>query len=157
MWQVTWMLNLMPDWVFHTLLIASVIGVVVSYVLKRIPFINQYNTPLRIVSILLIIGSVWILGGRDVQHAWEEKVKEMETKVAEAEAKSKETNVQIETKVVTKTKLVKEKGAAIVQYIDREIVKDKEVIKFIENCPIPDSIIKAHNAAATNQPIEEKK
>ena len=34
------------------------------------------------------------------------------------------------------------------------MVKDREVVKFVENCPIPGIIIKTHNAAALNQPIE---
>jgi hypothetical protein len=41
--------------------------------------------------------------------------------------------------------------------VDREVVRDLEVIRFVENCPIPDVIINTHNAAARNQPIEEKK
>jgi hypothetical protein len=157
MWQIVWMLNLLPDWVFHMLLIAGIVGIIASYILKRIPFVNTYNTSLRILSILIIIGTVWVEGGRDVQHAWEEKLKEAEEKVAVAEAKSKEENVRIETKVVKKLELVRERGADIIQYVDREVVKDKEVIKFVEQCPIPEIILKTHNAAALNQPVEEKK
>jgi hypothetical protein len=41
--------------------------------------------------------------------------------------------------------------------VDREVVKNQEVIRFVENCPIPDAIINTHNAAALNRPIEEKK
>jgi hypothetical protein len=38
------------------------------------------------------------------------------------------------------------------------VVKKEEVVKFIENCPIPKDIIDAHNAAATlNKAIEAKK
>jgi hypothetical protein len=36
-------------------------------------------------------------------------------------------------------------------------VKNQEVIKFVDNCPIPEIIINTHNAAALNRPIEEKK
>ena len=57
-----------------------------------------------------------------------------------------------------KTKVVKEKGRDIIQYIDREIVKKEEIVKFVENCPIPKDIIDAHNAAATlNKATEVKK
>ncbi len=77
---------------------------------------------------------------------------------SEIEEKSKEKNVEIQEKVVTQTKVVKEKGKDIIQYIDREVVKKEEVVKFIENCPIPKDIIDAHNAAATlNKAIEAKK
>jgi len=157
MWQIVWMLNLLPDWVFHTLLLVSAGGVVASYILKKIPFVNTYNTPIRLISVLVFIATVWIEGGRDVQHAWEAKVADMEAKVAKAEEASKEVNTVIQTKVVKKLELVRERGSDIIQYVDREVVKDKEVIKFVENCPIPDIIIKTHNAAALNQPVEEKK
>ena len=37
-----------------------------------------------------------------------------------------------------------------------EVFKDKEVIKFVESCPIPPVIINTINAAAKNQPIQLK-
>jgi hypothetical protein len=157
MWQITWLLNLLPDWVFHTLLISSILLVVASYILKRIPFIDQYNGPLRIVGIVLIIFTVWVEGGRDVQHAWESKVKDLEEKVAMAETKSQEANIIIKEKIVKKLELVRTRGDDIIKYVDREVATDKEVIKFVENCPIPEKIIKAHNAAATNTPISTER
>ena len=81
----------------------------------------------------------------------------MQVKVAEAEAKSQETNIQIVTKTVNKLELVRTKGQDIINYVDREVVKDREVIKFVENCPIPQIIINTHNTAALNQPIEANK
>ena len=157
MWQITWILNLLPDWVFHALLAAGTMGIISSYLLKKIPFIKIYNVPLRILSVLLVIITVWIEGGRDVQHAWESKVADMESKVAAAETKSQETNVIIKEKIIKKLELVRTRGDDIIKYVDREVVTDREVIKFIENCPIPDKVIKAHNAAALNTPIEESK
>ena len=61
-------------------------------------------------------------------------------------------------KIVRKDKIIKQKGDDIIKYIDREIVKKEEVIKYIENCPVPKDIIDAHNAAATlNKAAEAKK
>ena len=91
------------------------------------------------------------------QAEWEARVKDLEVKVAEAEAKSQETNVQIVTKTVKKLELVRTRGEDIIRYVDREVVKDQEVIKFVENCPIPEIIISTHNAAALNKIIEDKK
>jgi hypothetical protein len=82
----------------------------------------------------------------------------MEEKVAAAEAKASEKNVQIEEKIVEKTKVVKEKGDEVIKYIDREVVKKEEVIKFVENCPIPKDIIDLHNKAIEMaKPQGEKK
>jgi hypothetical protein len=80
--------------------------------------------------------------------AWRDKVKESEARVAIAEAQSKETNTVIEQKVVEKTKVIKGKTEYITQYLDREIIKNQEIIKYIENCPLPKEIIDIHNQAA---------
>jgi hypothetical protein len=159
------MLNLLPDWFFHTLLIGSILIVIASYILRKIPFVSQYNIPLRLVGTLLIILSVWIEGGRDVQHAWEAKVKDLEEQVAAAQVESQKTVVVIKEKIIRKLREVKVRGDDIIKYIDREVAVDKEVIKFVEHCPIPDAIVKAHNEAAadirlkldTNLTIKEKK
>jgi hypothetical protein len=96
---------------------------------------------------VLVLG-VYLEGGLADYKEWELKVKEMEAKVAQAEAKSANVNTEIQEKVVEKTKVVREKGRTIVQYVDKEIVKKEEIIKYIENCPVPKDIIDIHNQAA---------
>lgn len=79
---------------------------------------------------------------------WRQRVAELEKQVAEAEAKSAKVNVEVQTRVIEKTRVVREKGDEIIKYVDREVVKNNEVVKYIENCPVPSTIIDAHNAAA---------
>jgi len=74
-----------------------------------------------------------------------------------AQQQSAEVNTEIVTRVVTQTKIVRERGNDIIKYVDREVVNNQEVIRFVENCPIPEIIVNTHNAAARNRPIEEKK
>ena len=81
------------------------------------------------------------------EEKWNAKVKELEVKVAEAEAKSAKENVKIVEKIVYKDKIVKQKGDEIIQYIDKEVVKKEEIVKYIENCPVPEEIINLHNEA----------
>ena len=158
MWQIMWMFNLMPDWFYHLIVILSILGLIVASVLKFVPFVSTYRLPIQVISVLLLVFGVWMEGGIVNEAKWEARVKELEEKVKIAEEKSTEKNVEIQEKVITQTKVVKEKGRDIIQYIDREVVKKEEVVKFIENCPIPKDIIDAHNAAATlNKAIETKK
>lgn len=158
MWQIMWMFNLMPDWFYHLIVILSILGLIVASVLKFVPFVSTYRLPIQVISTLLLVFGVWMEGGIVNEAKWEARVKELEEKVKIAEEKSTEKNVEIQERVVTQTKVVKEKGRDIIQYIDREVVKKEEVVKFIENCPIPKDIIDAHNAAATlNKAIEVKK
>ena len=152
-----WLINFLPNWIFHAILLAGILGLLASFVLKFIPFFSIYNLPIQVSAILLIVFGVWFEGAMSNQAEWEAKVAELQIKVAEAEAKSQETNVQIITKTVKKLELVRTRGNDIINYVDREVVKDKEVIKFVEVCPIPQIIINTHNAAALNQPVEVNK
>jgi L-cysteine desulfidase len=90
--------------------------------------------------------------------SWRAKVAEAEARVAVAEQKSQETNTVIEQKIVEKTKIIKGKTEYITQYLDREVVKKEEIIKYIEQCPVPKEIIDIHNQAAEmNKAAESKK
>lgn len=152
-----WIMNFLPDWIFHAILAAGVLGLLGTFVLRFIPFFKIYELPIQICSILVISIGVWFEGAMSNQAAWEARVAEMQAKVAEAEVKSQEANIKIVTKTVKQLELVRTRGDDIINYVDREVVKDKEVIKFVENCPIPQIIINTHNAAALNQPIEANK
>ena len=72
----------------------------------------------------------------------------MEEKVAAAEAQSKQENVKIVEKIVTKTQVIKTRGQDIVKYVDREIVKYDTKFAPGGECEIPKEFIKAHNDAA---------
>jgi L-cysteine desulfidase len=101
---------------------------------------------------------VWLRGGYDTEMAWRAKVAEAEARVAVAEQKSQEINTVIEQKIVEKTKVIKGKTEYITQYLDREVVKKEEIIKYIEQCPVPKEIIDIHNQAAEmNKAAEGKK
>jgi L-cysteine desulfidase len=100
------------------------------------------------VGIVLLVLGVWLRGGYDVEMSWRAKVAEAEARVAVAEQKSQEINTVIEQKIVEKTKVIKGKTEYITQYLDREVVKKEEIIKYIEQCPVPKEIIDIHNQAA---------
>lgn len=115
---------------------------------------------MKIGGAVALVLSVWMLGAASNEAKWEARVKELEEKLLVAEAESKKVNEVVTEKVVTQTKVVKEKGRDIIKYIDRwntkevivdgpERIKREEVIKYIEMCPVPEAIIDAHNAAAT--------
>jgi hypothetical protein len=156
-----WILHLLPDsliaWVVNLILITGAAITAAGFFVRFIPFVNQYRMPVQIAGILLLTTGVYFEGGYTTEMAWRERVREVEAKLAAAEKQSAEVNTEIVTKIVTQTKIVRERGDAIIKYVDREVVKDQEVIRFVENCPIPEIIVNTHNAAAQNRPIEEKK
>jgi hypothetical protein len=145
-----WILSILPNWVIHAFLFAGLAGTIAGFVLGMIPVIKQYIIPIRIISLVILSISLFLEGGLSENQAWELRVKEMEAKVAKAEAISATENTKLLEKVVTKTQYVKGKTEYITRYLDREVVKNSEVIKFIEQCPaIPQAILKSHNEAAT--------
>ena len=173
--QIGWMIGLVPDAVlsglYWLIIAAGVTGVLAGWLGKWIPFYGNYVKILQPVGIVLLVLGVWLRGGYDTEMAWRTKVAEAEARVAAAEQKSQETNTVIEQKIVEKTKVIKGKTEYITKYIDKletkEIIKEiqgpervriEEVIKYIEQCPVPKEIINIHNQAADlNKAAEVKK
>lgn len=146
-----WILQWLPNWIFYAVLIAGVFGLVVSYFIRFlsfIPLLYVYKTPIQLSSIIAISIGTFMSGAIYDNAAWLSRVKEMEAKVAAAETQSKEENVKIVEKVVTKTQVIKTRGEDIVKYIDREIVKYDEKFSKGGVCEIPQEFIDAHNRAA---------
>ena len=152
MWQFQWIISLIPDavlnWVYWAIIAIGLTGVLAGWVGKFIPFYGNYVKILQPIGIVLLVLGVWLRGGYDVEMSWRAKVAEVEAKIAIAEKQSQETNTVIEQKIVEKTKVIKGKTEYITQYLDREVIKKEEIIKYIEQCPVPKEIIDVHNQAA---------
>lgn len=166
-----WLLSFLPtaflEFIINAVLVASVVGVVIGFVGSKLPFVGSYSTIIKYASIVLFCIGLYWKGGFSVEKEWRARVEEMQEKVRLAEEKSQQTNVEIETKIVEKTKVVKEKGKIQIEYINRlvkgdtvEIVKDmseeqkkdfltkqKELQDALKNCPVPRIIIEEHNKA----------
>ena len=137
-----WILQWLPNWIFYAVLLVGVFGLVMSYFLRFIPFLYMYKTPIQIGSLVTIVIGTFMAGAIHDNAAWVERVEEMKAKVAEAEAKGKEETVRVETKVVTKTEVIKQKAQVVKQYIDREVAK------YDNTCAIPKEFVKAINDAS---------
>ena len=144
-----WILSILPDAAIHIIFGLGILGTIAGFVLGFIPLIKAYRLAIQVISLLVLVFGVYLEGGLADYKEWELKVKEMEAKVAQAEVQSANKNIEIQEKVVEKTKVIREKGRDIIKYIDKEVVKKEEVIKYVENCPVPQEIIDAHNKAAT--------
>ena len=143
-----WILYLLPSWYTHAVPVLGIVLILISMFLKVIPFISTYYIPLRIIGLVTLLFGIFFEGvmysGKDLH----DKIKELEAKVVAAEAKSAEVNTKIVEKIVTKQKIVKERGADIIKYVDKEIIKYD--VKFAPGgqCEIPKEFISIHNKAA---------
>lgn len=140
-----WIINWLPEAFVHMIFLAGVLGTIAGFVLGFLPFVGKYKLPIQIISLLLLSLGVYLEGGLAEKAKWELRVKEMEAKVAAAQAESQKTNVQIVEKIVTEKEYIKVKGAKVVEYIDREVKV------FDTNCTIPEVAIKAHDMSAGNE------
>ena len=152
-----WLLHFLPDsfiqFIVHAILVAGIVGTFLSFfvvnkILRAVPALSQYVTIAQIISALTLVAGVYFEGGYSAEMQWRARVAEAEAKVVIAEQQAKTANVELDKKGHEKVKVIKEKGIVVKQYIDRE------VIKYDSTCNIPNEVIKAHNAAATNEGIK---
>ena len=153
-----WVLHFLPDgflqFIVNAVLVAGIVSTLIfcfflNNVLRFFPPLAAYYKALQIGSIVVLLAGVYFKGGYATEMIWREKVKEVEAKLALAEAESKKETVKIVERVVKKTEVIQRRGKDIVQYIDREVTK------YDNSCVIPKEFIKAHNDAAS--PVEVKK
>lgn len=154
-----WILHLLPDemllGVINSILILGVILSVLGFlVLNKLllwfpPLANFYKL-LQIVGIGLLVSGVYLKGGYSTEMEWRSRVVELEKKLQVAEQRSKDVTTDIQARVITKVKVIKEKGKTI--YIDRPAIQE-----FDKTCPIPKEVISIHNEAVDMNLVVEKK
>lgn len=139
-----WILEWLPNWIFYLILLIGLIGFLITYLLKFIPIpaLYMYRTPIQLVSVIFMVIGVYMSGSIANNEAWEAKVKEVQAKLAEAEAQSAKETIKIVEKVVVQEKIIRQRGQDIVTYVDREVVK------YDNKCEIPPPFVDALNKAA---------
>ena len=143
-----WILQWLPNWIFYVVLLSGLLGLLATYVMKFIPFVYMYRTPIQAVAIIAIVIGTYMSGAISNEEAWQARVTEMEAKVAAAEAQAAKENVKIVEKIVKKTEIVRIQGQQVTQYIDREVIKYDEKFRPGGQCELPQQFIKALNDAA---------
>jgi hypothetical protein len=146
MWQIQWLLQLIPDsifvWITYLLFGAGVILYVASKLVSWIPLMGQYRLPAELVGIVALVIAAYFYGGI----SYREQIAEMKQRVKIAEEKSQQVNTVIETKIIEKVKVVKENV-----YITREIVRDTAGRQLDAQCSLPRSTVSLHDSASGNE------
>ena len=137
-----WLLSLLPDFVYHLLLVISIVAFAASYFLKMIPFVSANAEVVRIISLAVMIFAVWMEGGIANEAKWKARVAELEIKVAAAEKAAAEANGKIETVYVDRVRVVKE-----VQYVVQARIA-KDAAKIDLTCRVDPEAIDILNQAA---------
>jgi hypothetical protein len=137
-----WILNWLPNFIFHLIVIVAILGLIASQFFSFIPFIKQYAIPVKIVSIIALVIGVWFEGGISTNDSWLAKVKEMEIKVAKAEAQSSEANVKIVTKIIEKEKIIKETTNENIQAVTKYVT---------DECKLSNVAVSLHDSSSRNE------
>jgi hypothetical protein len=152
-----WILHFLPDgmldFVINTVLVIGFVMTILTIfvntkLLAWFPAIASYYRLIQVISVAVFLLGVYLKGGYSTEMAWRERVAEVEAKLKKAEQESASENVRIDTQVVTRTQLVREKGQEVIRYIDREVVKYDTKFAPGGQCEIPQEFVKAHNDAA---------
>ena len=148
--QLGWMLSLIPDslfiWITYILFGIGIVLYVASKLVVWIPMMGQYKLPAELVGVVFLVVGSYLFGSYGTEMIWRNRVAELESKVKVAEEKSQQVNTVIETKIVTKIKVVKENV-----YVNREIIKEVAGKQLDAQCTLPKSTISLHDSASRNE------
>jgi hypothetical protein len=137
-----WILSFLPNWIFHLIVLAGVVGLLASQFFRFIPFISTYTMPIKVASIFALVVGIWFEGGISNNDAWLAKVKEMELKVAKAEAQSAEYNTKLTAKIAENNKIIKENTNA----------NQKAISKYVtDECRMSNVAVSLHNSASRGE------
>lgn len=138
-----WLLNFIPNWIFHICFFAGLLAFAASYLLTFVPFISTYKTPIQAGAVIVLVFSVFMEGAISNNDAWKLKVSEAEKRALAAEAKAAEENVKIVTKVVEKIKVVQDNKVLV----DKQIAVQADAMD--AKCVIIPSAVDILNQAAS--------
>ena len=146
-----WLLSFLPDsllmYIINSVLVVGIVSFFLSFfvlhrILNKFPALAPYHLMIQIISVVLLVSGIYFKGGYSTEIMWRERVREVEAKVAAAEAKSKETNTVIQTQYRDKVKTVKE-----VQVVIQERIV-KEAAQMDAECKVDAEAISILNQAA---------
>lgn len=149
MWQIMWIINLIPEvilqWLINLMILTGLVGLFSAKIGQWVPVVNNYTRWLRPIGIFLLCAGIFFKGGYATEMAWRAKVADLEAKIALSEAKSQQANADLEKALKDKKNKTKE-----VQIVIQERIK--EVEKRIDaDCKVDREALEILNDAAKNQ------
>ena len=150
MWQLHWMINLIPDsffiWITYLLFGLGIALYLISKLVVWIPLIAQYKFPVELLGVILLTVGAYLFGSHNNEMAWKSRITELEQQVKIAQEKSQQVNTVVQTKVITKVKVVKQNV-----YVNREIIREVAGRQLDASCTLPVSTVVLHNSASRNE------
>jgi hypothetical protein len=146
MWQIQWMLQLIPDslfvWITYALFLTGVVLYIVSKLVTIIPMINRYKLAAELSGVAALVVAAYFYGGV----GYRAMIADLKARVAVAEQQSKDANVALEKKTREKVQVIKE-----TVYVNKTIIKETAGRQIDSQCVLPRSAVSLHNSASANQ------
>jgi DsbC/DsbD-like thiol-disulfide interchange protein len=137
-----WVVNFLPDFVFHVLLLIGLLGLVASFVLDSIPFVSTNAKAIQLASAVVLAIALFFEGAISDNDAWQARVKALELKVAKAETESAEANGKLSKQLAAKDKEIALAQAELKNRIKQGAAAMDAV------CKIPADVVSILNDAA---------
>lgn len=138
-----WLIDFIPASMLHLLVLASIVGIVLSTFIPTILFPEPYKTATKIICIMVALFGLYTEGGISEKAKWEQRVAEQNAKIAQLMTESEKVTTKEVIKYVDRIKVVKEKGDVIIKEVPIYITKEADA-----NCTITNGFVLLHNAAA---------
>jgi len=146
MWQIQWLLQLIPDnvftWITYLLFAAGVLLYIASKLITIIPLMGKYKLPAELIAIVgLVIGAYF--GG---QLSYRSAIADLKARVAVAEQQSKDANAKLEKQTQEHiAELRKAKNA------NKTIIREVAGRQIDSQCTLPRSAVSLHDSASRGQ------
>ena len=126
-----WILQFLPDsfilYVVYSAIVLGAVGLLASYIIKVIPFLNIYRIPIQILSILLLTAGVYWYGGYSTEMWWRGETARLQEEIRKSEERAPVITKEVVTKYkdkILKTALTKQKC----DFCDRMVIKNNMLI-----------------------------
>jgi hypothetical protein len=145
-WQIQWLLQLIPDsiftWITYLLFAAGVVLYIASKLITIIPLMGRYKLPAELIAVVaLVIGAYF--GG---QLSYRAAIADLKARVAVAEQQSKDANAALEKKTQEHiAELRKAKNA------NKTIIREVAGRQIDSQCTLPRSAVSLHDSASRGE------
>jgi hypothetical protein len=140
-----WILNWLPDFVFHLMLLVGVVAIGASFVLGFIPFVSQYKLPIQVAGIILTVVAVWYEGGIAKDAEYRARIAAMELKISKAETEAAEANTKLAEQILRDQARIKD-----ITESNKKRLKDL-ADQLNKQCSVDQAVINVLNDAARNR------
>jgi hypothetical protein len=146
MWQIQWMLQLIPDslfvWITYALFLTGIVLYIASKLVTILPVISRYKLGAELLGVAVLIVSAYFYGGVE----YRAMIADLKARVAVAEQQSREANAELETKTKEHLKAIKE-----AKNENKRIVRETVGRQIDSQCVLPNSAVSLHNSASRNE------